>query len=464
MVIANFVEDEPPTTYTLTTIVNPTGSGSVTGGGTYDPDVTATVLATAATDWHFTGWSVDLTGDTNPEDILMDGNKMVIANFELIPEITYDLTMKVSPTGSGTTTPTIGTHSGYAAGRSVSISAIAASGYEFVDWTGDVADPNSATTTVTMDADKTVTANFEEDEPPVLSITVTKTADPQTYSLLGDVITYTIVVKNTGNVTLTNIEVTDPKADITSGSQIASLDPGATATVMASHIIDARDMLVGSFTNTATATTDEGATASANETVTNSLLLLLVTLTMQVNPSIGGTTIPEVGPHTYLSGTVVDISAIAEPGYEFVDWTGNVADPNSATTTVTMDADKTVTANFESAIAIDGLHANLGSGDGTDVWDLHVWASINNTSGQVFPGKMKIKSYQEGTTITKYYPATGYAAISITPGKNRYPSGNDYWLMVSVATGHGAQKDVKVEIWIYDTLGNQVAYASKYAN
>ncbi len=50
--------------------------------------------------------------------------------------------------------------------------------------------------------------------------------------------------------------------------------------------------------------------------------------------------------HTYAEGTVVNISATPNPGYVFDHWTGDVADPNSASTTVTMDADKTVTANF----------------------------------------------------------------------------------------------------------------------
>jgi len=65
-------------------------------------------------------------------------------------------------------------------------------------------------------------------------------------------------------------------------------------------------------------------------------------LTMQVSPEGGGTTTPSVGgsPHTYDEGTVVDISAIAADGYDFVNWTGDVADPNSSSTTVTMDAEK----------------------------------------------------------------------------------------------------------------------------
>ena len=53
------------------------------------------------------------------------------------------------------------------------------------------------------------------------------------------------------------------------------------------------------------------------------------------------------GEGTYAEGTVVTLEAVADECYEFVNWTGaNVADPNSAITTITMDEAKSVTANF----------------------------------------------------------------------------------------------------------------------
>jgi len=67
---------------------------------------------------------------------------------------------------------------------------------------------------------------------------------------------------------------------------------------------------------------------------------------MAVSPDGGGMTDPAAGAHSYNDGTVVNITATPDAGYEFVNWTGDVADPNSATTTVTMNADKTVTARF----------------------------------------------------------------------------------------------------------------------
>jgi PKD repeat protein len=78
--------------------------------------------------------------------------------------------------------------------------------------------------------------------------------------------------------------------------------------------------------------------------------LITHSLTMAVNDPAGGTTTPGVGGHSYAEGRVVTISASPAAGWRFDDWTGNVANPDSITTTVTMDADQVVTANF-SALA-----------------------------------------------------------------------------------------------------------------
>jgi hypothetical protein len=81
-----------------------------------------------------------------------------------VPE-TQTLTVVVG--GEGTTDPTPGDHV-FAQGAVVSINATPGSGWAFSHWEGDVADPDSATTSVTMDEDHTVTAVFTQepmDEP-----------------------------------------------------------------------------------------------------------------------------------------------------------------------------------------------------------------------------------------------------------------------------------------------------------
>ena len=83
---------------------------------------------------------------------------------------TYTLTMVVD--GNGSTTPSLGSHT-YDAGDVVNIRATADSGWQFDGWGGDVARPSSSHTTVTMDADRTVTAHFIEIPPGVYALTVT---------------------------------------------------------------------------------------------------------------------------------------------------------------------------------------------------------------------------------------------------------------------------------------------------
>jgi hypothetical protein len=92
------------------------------------------------------------------------------------PIKTYTLTVAVSPVGVGTTTPAVGTYT-YDSGTSVDITATAASGYRFVNWSGGVEDPNAASTSVIMNADKTVTAEFELIPPGQYTLTVEVTPE-----------------------------------------------------------------------------------------------------------------------------------------------------------------------------------------------------------------------------------------------------------------------------------------------
>jgi hypothetical protein len=71
------------------------------------------------------------------------------------------------------------------------------------------------------------------------------------------------------------------------------------------------------------------------------------TLTISVIPLEGGMTDPIVGDHDYDEGVEVTLTATATPGWQFVSWTGDVADTNSSWIKVTMDRDKEVRADFE---------------------------------------------------------------------------------------------------------------------
>jgi uncharacterized repeat protein (TIGR02543 family) len=184
--------------------------------------------AVPAYGYDFVGWSGSLTGTENPVSINMTCPKNVTATFAGKDE--FVLTIKVS--GGGTVTPATGLHS-YFEGNIVTLSAQPNSHYRFEGWTGDVSNVTSANTTVTMDAAKTVTANFSP-------------------------INHTLTIDITGQ----------------------------------------------------------------------------------------GTVSPSVGSHTCLEGSNIMVIATPAKGYEFKGWTGAVIDITSANTTVTVDYDMTVTANF----------------------------------------------------------------------------------------------------------------------
>ena len=74
-------------------------------------------------------------------------------------------------------------------------------------------------------------------------------------------------------------------------------------------------------------------------------------LTTAIDLSEGGTIDPAVGSKSYPEEEVVSITATAAGGYEFDQWTGDVADPDSASTTVAMEGNKTVTAHFVEVVA-----------------------------------------------------------------------------------------------------------------
>lgn len=89
--------------------------------------------------------------------------------------------------------------------------------------------------------------------PPEPAMTVTKTANPTTYSSVGQSIIYSYAVANTGNVTLSALNVVDDRI-ATVSCPVTTLAPGAGTTCTASYLITQADLDAGSVTNTATTT------------------------------------------------------------------------------------------------------------------------------------------------------------------------------------------------------------------
>jgi uncharacterized repeat protein (TIGR02543 family) len=82
---------------------------------------------------------------------------------------------------------------------------------------------------------------------------------------------------------------------------------------------------------------------------------------MAVDPPAGGTTTPSAGVHSYNENAVVNITATPAAGYVFESWTGNVDGASAASTTITMNADQSVTAHFTEVVTVPGKAGDMNN-------------------------------------------------------------------------------------------------------
>ena len=133
---------------------------------------------------------------------------------------------------------------------------------------GSVTNTASATDGTTTSPDDSVTINADQSP----SLTVVKSSPTGPYSTVGDVLTYSYLVTNTGNVSLTSLSVADDIIDGAGGGvscpalPVTGIAPLATHTCSATYAVTQADIDGGSVVNIASATS--GAETSAPSTVT----------------------------------------------------------------------------------------------------------------------------------------------------------------------------------------------------
>jgi hypothetical protein len=151
-VIANFVKAGP---YTVT--VNTAGSGAVSlnpPGGVYYGGSVVTLTANASPGFKFTDWSGDLSGSTNPVDLTITSHRSITATFKAV----YNLAVEVVSSGKVALDPANGP---YEIGTVVTLTALPDTGYQFVEWRGDLASQGATNpTTITMSDHRRVQAVF----------------------------------------------------------------------------------------------------------------------------------------------------------------------------------------------------------------------------------------------------------------------------------------------------------------
>ena len=153
-----------PIIYTLTTSANPADGGTVSPSTQqYDEGKTATITATASSEYVFQSWS-GATGSTNSTSVVMNSDKSVTANFV---KKKYALTTTVE--GEGTVTEKVikaGAATDYNSGTIVELTATPSGEWLFVEWKGDLTGSENPTQ-ITIDKAKSVTAVFVKKQYPL---------------------------------------------------------------------------------------------------------------------------------------------------------------------------------------------------------------------------------------------------------------------------------------------------------
>ena len=142
--------------YNVTATVNNETMGSVAGAGEYAEGTTVTLTATANEGYKFVNWTVgEETSTENPLTLTVAGNIAVTANFEALAAYT------VAATANNEALGTVAGAGTYYDGATITLTATANTGAQFVNWTVGEETLTENPLTLTANKDYTVVANFE---------------------------------------------------------------------------------------------------------------------------------------------------------------------------------------------------------------------------------------------------------------------------------------------------------------
>jgi hypothetical protein len=287
--------------FQLETSVVESGTINVTPDQSFfAPSTNVDVVADPATDHEFVTWSGDLSTTNTNETITMDGNKSITAEF------TEAFTLTINKTGSGTGTVTKSPdETTYQSGEVVEVTANPDTDNEFVTWSGDLTTTNS-TETITMDSDKTITAEFVQ--------------------------TYTLTLSTTGGGSGT----------VSKSPDKSTYDEGEVVDITADA--DPENEFVTWSGDLSTTNASETITMDSDKTITGEFVKTY-SLTLDTDGGGSGTVTKTPDEDRYRNGQVVEISADPDSDSVFEEWTGTYWSLD-ATNDVTMDEDETITAVF----------------------------------------------------------------------------------------------------------------------
>ncbi|CAK0765582.1 inhibitor of cysteine peptidase [Gammaproteobacteria bacterium] len=340
--------------YVLTLTKAGTGNGTVASnpiGVSCGTDCTesylagkvVTLTATVATGSKFIGWSGPSVGTcttTTSCAVTMNAAKDITATFQS----TYALTVAKVGTGTVTSIPA-GISCGsdcsepYLADQTITLKAVAASGYKFVNWTGDFcADATTDICLVTMGSNAaTVTANFS----PAYLLTVTKSGSGAVTSDLAGIncaTDCTELYPQGTTITLTAVPATGYVFTGWSGTS------GCTGTNSCIVTMTAAKTATATFSPQYMLTVTKPGVGSGN-----------------VDSDLGLIRCGDDCNDPYTSGRIVTLTATPDNGSTFIGWTGGCTG-TTLTCKVTMSAVKNVAATFQPIYALTVTKDGTGNG------------------------------------------------------------------------------------------------------
>jgi hypothetical protein len=317
---------------------------------TVDSGSTLTLLETPDQGFIFSGWGGPCSGTAKFCTVVMNQNRSVTASFKK-PRLTVNLQGNGTVTGAGIAC-TPGSGSGCAAdenaGEAVTLTATAPSGGSFTSWQGACSGSNT-TCTVTMDADKSVTANFSGGS-------VQPTTFPLSVSVTGD-------GRVTGGAINCGGGGTACSANVSSGTSVT-----LTATPVGDANFTSWGGACSGSSQTCTVTMNQArsvtATFSGGSTATVALSVTSTGRGMVTGGGISCGNGKTVCTAKVTQDSTIGLTAAAARGARFSGW-GGACSGTKPTCTLQMDEAKEVSASFT------GGGGTVGPGGGGGPSGLH---------------------------------------------------------------------------------------------
>lgn len=318
---ANYVAVFSYYVYVITVTAVPSEGGTVTGGNGYHYGQTCTLTATPAEGYSFIGWWLNgsQVSAENPYSFTVTESADYEAHFNLDVLPVYNITVSANPVEGGTVTG----DGSYEQGATCTVEATANPGYEFVNWTVDgIVVATTATHEFTVTGDAEYVANF---------------------NFAGFIINATAMPTEGGNVTISGgIDDTNVFLPGSSCTLEATANEGYTFLYWA---LDGEEVSNNaSYTFTVNASADYVAVFTVEVTYSITAYALPVE-----GGLINGEAYSQETPYvaSYVEGTACTLTATANEGYNFVNWTKD-GEQVSAELTYTFEVteDAVIVANF----------------------------------------------------------------------------------------------------------------------